>query len=135
MALDVFNPSTGALLAAVADCEVQDARTAIDGAADAQKNWAERTRKNRAGILHQLFELMVAHAHDLACILTAEMSKPLAEAKNEILYNADYVGWFAEEAKRIYGDTNPEHMPNKRIIVVKLPSASWVQSPLGIYRM
>ncbi len=118
---DVFNPSTGDVLASVANCAVSDADTAIEAAAQAQKDWAARTGKERAAILRKWFDLMVEHADDLAAILTAEMGKPLAEAKGEILYGASFVEWFAEEAKRIYGDTIPGHQRDKRILVMKQP--------------
>jgi succinate-semialdehyde dehydrogenase/glutarate-semialdehyde dehydrogenase len=117
----VTNPSTGDTLGQVADCTVSDAQAAIDAAALAQKDWAKRTGKDRAVILRKLYELMVAHADDLAMILTAEMGKPLAEAKGEIMYGASFVEWFGEEAKRIYGDTIPGHQPDKRIMVMKQP--------------
>ncbi|MEX0300878.1 MAG: NAD-dependent succinate-semialdehyde dehydrogenase [Leisingera sp.] len=117
----VKNPSTGEVLAEVADCTVDDAKGAISAAQIAQKDWAQRTGKERAAVLRKWFELMVAHADDLAAILTAEMGKPLAEAKGEIMYGASFIEWFAEEAKRIYGDTIPGHQRDKRILVMKQP--------------
>ncbi|WP_051357608.1 NAD-dependent succinate-semialdehyde dehydrogenase [Leisingera caerulea] len=117
----VHNPSTGEVLAEVADCTVEDARAAIDAAKAAQKNWAQYTGKERATVLRKWFDLMVAHADDLAAILTAEMGKPLNEAKGEIMYGASFIEWFAEEAKRVYGDTIPGHQRDKRIMVLKQP--------------
>jgi len=117
----VLNPSTGAVLANVADCTVDDARAAIAAASIAQRDWAKWTGKERAAVLRRWFDLMVAHADDLAAILTAEMGKPLAEAKGEIMYGASFIEWFAEEAKRIYGDTIPGHQRDKRILVMKQP--------------
>ncbi|WP_417473309.1 NAD-dependent succinate-semialdehyde dehydrogenase [Leisingera sp.] len=117
----VLNPSTGAVLANVADCTVDDARAAIAAASVAQRDWAQWTGKERAAVLRRWFDLMVAHADDLAAILTAEMGKPLAEAKGEIVYGASFIEWFAEEAKRIYGDTIPGHQRDKRILVMKQP--------------
>ncbi|KIC20340.1 NAD-dependent succinate-semialdehyde dehydrogenase [Leisingera sp. ANG-Vp] len=117
----VKNPSTGEVLAEVADCTVDDAKGAIAAAQVAQKDWAQRTGKERAAVLRKWFDLMVAHADDLAAILTAEMGKPLAEAKGEIMYGASFIEWFAEEAKRIYGDTIPGHQRDKRILVMKQP--------------
>ena len=119
--ITVTNPSTGETLATVPDCSVADATAAIDAAAVAQKDWARRTGKDRAAILRRWYDLMVENADDLAVILTAEMGKPLAEAKGEILYGASFIEWFAEEAKRIYGDTIPGHQPDKRILVLKQP--------------
>ncbi len=117
----VLNPSTGAVLANVADCTVDDARAAIAAASVAQRDWAQWTGKERAAVLRRWFDLMVAHADDLAAILTAEMGKPLAEAKGEIMYGASFIEWFSEEAKRIYGDTIPGHQRDKRILVMKQP--------------
>ncbi|WP_322990815.1 NAD-dependent succinate-semialdehyde dehydrogenase, partial [Hoeflea sp.] len=94
---------------------------AIDTAYLAQKDWAAKTGKERAAVLRKLFDLMVANADDLGAILTAEMGKPFAEARGEILYGASFIEWFAEEATRIYGDVIPGHQPDKRIIVLKQP--------------
>jgi succinate-semialdehyde dehydrogenase/glutarate-semialdehyde dehydrogenase len=118
---DVLNPSTGAVIATLPDMDVTETRTAIDLAHAAQPLWAAKTGKERGTILRNLFNLMVENCDDLAAILTAEMGKPLAEAKGEIMYGASYVEWFAEEAKRIYGDVIPGHQPDKRIIVLKQP--------------
>ncbi|TLP46881.1 NAD-dependent succinate-semialdehyde dehydrogenase [Cohaesibacter sp. CAU 1516] len=118
---DVTNPATGDLVAKVADCDISHMREAIDGAYAAQKHWAALTGKQRGKILRKWQELLIANADDLAIILCAEMGKPLPEAKGEILYGAAFLEWFAEEAKRIYGDTIPGHQPDKRIIVLKQP--------------
>lgn len=117
----VINPATGEKIADVTDVSISETRTAIDHAYAAQKDWASWTGKERAAILHRWFELMVENADDLAAILTAEMGKPLPEAKGEILYGASFIEWFAEEAKRIYGDVIPGHQRDKRIVVVKQP--------------
>lgn len=118
---EVTNPATGEVLATLPDMNRVETAKAIDAAYVAQKVWAAKTGKERASILRRLYDLMVANADDLAIILTAEMGKPLAEAKGEVLYGASYIEWFAEEAKRIYGDTIPGHQPDKRIIVLKQP--------------
>ena len=117
----VFNPATGERVADVADLGVEQTAAAIDAAYAAKSSWAAKTGKERAAILRNLFDLMVANADDLAAILSAEMGKPLPEAKGEILYGASYVEWFAEEAKRVYGDTIPGHQQDKRIIALKQP--------------
>ena len=117
----VFNPATGEKIANVTDLRVEDVSLAIDGAYDAKAAWAAKTGKERGAILRKWHDLMVENIDDLATILTAEMGKPLAEAKGEILYGASYVEWFAEEAKRIYGDVIPGHQPDKRIVVLKQP--------------
>jgi succinate-semialdehyde dehydrogenase/glutarate-semialdehyde dehydrogenase len=118
---DVTNPATGEVIATLPDMGRAETARAIDAAYKTQKVWAAKTGKERAGVLRKLFDLMVANADDLAIILTTEMGKPVAEAKGEVLYGASYVEWFAEEAKRVYGDTIPGHQPDKRIIVIKQP--------------
>ncbi|EPF00212.1 NAD-dependent succinate-semialdehyde dehydrogenase [Rhizobium grahamii] len=118
---DVLNPATGEVLASLPDMGAAETRDAIDAAHAAQPAWAARPAKERAGILRKWFDLMVAHADELAAILTAEMGKPFAEARGEILYAAAYVEWYAEEAKRIYGETIPAPSNDKRMIVIKQP--------------
>ncbi|MBB3542355.1 NAD-dependent succinate-semialdehyde dehydrogenase [Rhizobium sp. BK399] len=118
---DVLNPATGEVLASLPDMGADETREAIDAAYAAQPAWAARPAKERAGILRKWFDLMVAHADELAAILTAEMGKPFAEARGEILYAAAYVEWYAEEAKRIYGETIPAPSNDKRMIVIKQP--------------
>ncbi len=117
----VRNPSGNDLLAEVSDCTRSDAAGAIKAAARAQPGWAARTGKERAAILRRWHDLIIAHSDDLAVILTAEMGKPLAEAKGEILYGASFVEWFAEEAKRVYGETIPGHHNDKRLMVMRQP--------------
>ena len=117
----VHDPATGTFLAAVADCTRADAARAIALAAEAQPAWAAQTGKERAAILRRWHDLALAHADDLALILTREMGKPLAEARGEILYGASYIEWFAEEAKRVYGDVIPGHQRDKRLLVLKQP--------------
>ena len=117
----VVNPSTGETLAAVADLSPAQTQQAIVKADRAQKLWAGWTGKERAAILRKWFDLVMTHQDDLAIILTSEMGKPLAEARAEIAYGASYIEWFAEEAKRVYGDTIPGHSRDKRILVTKQP--------------
>ena len=117
----VSNPARGDVICEVADCGVSETTRAIDAAYTAQKPWAARTGKDRAAVLRRWFELMVENADDLGAILTAEMGKPLAEAKGEILYGASFIEWFSEEAKRVYGETIPGHQESKRIVVLKQP--------------
>ncbi len=118
---DVTNPARGDVLASLPDLGVAETRRAIDAANGAQKAWAARTGKDRAAILRKWFDLIVANADDLGMILTAEMGKPFAEGRGEVLYGASFIEWFSEEAKRIYGETIPGHMPNARITVLKQP--------------
>ncbi len=117
----VVNPARGDVISEVADLTREDVAGAIEAARIAQKGWAARAAKERANILRRWFELMMENQDDLAVILTAEMGKPLAEAKGEIGYGASFVEFFAEEAKRIYGETIPGHQPDKRITVMKQP--------------
>ena len=117
----VTNPARGDVIAEVADLSRAQAAKAIDAAYAAQKEWAAWTGKERAGVLRKWFDLMVEHADDLGTILTAEQGKPHAEARGEILYGASFIEWFAEEAKRAYGETIPGHQRDKRITVIKQP--------------
>lgn len=103
----VTNPSTGATLGHVPDLTPAHAEAAIAAAALAQRAWAARTAKDRGQFLRRWYDLMMAHQDDLATILTAEQGKPLAEARGEIAYGASFIGWFAEEARRAYGDIVP----------------------------
>lgn len=118
---NVSNPATGDIIATVADLTAQDTKDAIDAAYAAKADWAAWTGKERSAVLRKWYDLMVANADDLATILTAEMGKPWAEARGEVMYGAGYVEWFAEEAKRVYGDIIPGHQRDKRIVVLKQP--------------
>jgi succinate-semialdehyde dehydrogenase/glutarate-semialdehyde dehydrogenase len=118
---DVTDPATGLKLADVANCGAADADAAIDAANRAWPAWRAKTAKERAAILMQWFRLLHQHADDLARIMTAEQGKPLAEAKGEVVYGASFVEWFAEEAKRVYGETIPTTDPAKRYLVIKQP--------------
>ncbi len=117
----VANPATGEVLAQISDLSTHATQDAIDAAHKAQPDWAAKTAKERADLLKKLHRMMVENADDLATILTLEMGKPWAEARGEILYGAAYIEWFAEEARRVYGDTIPGHQPDKRIMVLKQP--------------
>ena len=119
--ITVRNPANGEVLAEVADMSLDEVRQAITAADAAQKLWAEATGKERAEIMRRWYVLVMANQEDLAVILTAEMGKPISEARGEIAYGAGYIEWFGEEAKRIYGDTIPGHNRDKRIIVLKQP--------------
>ncbi|MCA1970432.1 MAG: NAD-dependent succinate-semialdehyde dehydrogenase [Rhizobium sp.] len=118
---EVTNPATGDVIAVLPNLGQAEVARAIEIADKAQKAWAKKTGKERAGVLRKLFDLMVANADDLATILTMEMGKPWPEARGEILYGASYVEWFGEEAKRVYGDTIPGHQADKRIMVIRQP--------------
>ncbi|MBY5399929.1 NAD-dependent succinate-semialdehyde dehydrogenase [Rhizobium leguminosarum] len=118
---DVLNPATGELLASLPDMGAAETRAAIDAAHAAQPGWAARPARERSAILRKWFDLMVANADELAAILTAEMGKPFPEARGEILYAAAYIEWYAEEAKRIYGETIPAPSDDKRMIVIRQP--------------
>jgi len=119
--LAVTNPATGEVVAMAARCGQAETRRAIEAANRALKDWSARTAKERATLLRKLFDLMMANQEDLAQILTAEQGKPLAEARGEVAYSANFLEWFAEEGKRVYGDTIPAHARDKRIVVVKQP--------------
>ncbi|HCD63767.1 MAG TPA: succinate-semialdehyde dehydrogenase (NADP(+)) [Alphaproteobacteria bacterium] len=117
----VKNPSTGDIVAEVADFGAHGITVAIDAAEAARKGWAATTAKERAAILRRWNDLCLEHADDLATLLTAEMGKPLAEAKGEILYGTSFIDWFAEEAKRVSGDVLESPFPDKKFLVLKQP--------------
>ena len=117
----VMNPARGDVVGYVPDLSRAEIALAIDAAYVAQKSWAARTGKARAQIMRKWFDLMMANQEDLAIIMTAEQGKPLSESRGEIAYGASYVEFYGEEAKRIYGETIPGHMPDKRITVIKQP--------------
>jgi len=117
----VTNPATGQTIADMANLGAEDARRAIEAAHQAQGAWAAKTAKERAVLLRNWFELIMAAQEDLAQIMTAEQGKPLAETRGEVAYGASFIEWFAEEGKRIYGDVIPTNAPNRRIIVLKQP--------------
>jgi succinate-semialdehyde dehydrogenase/glutarate-semialdehyde dehydrogenase len=117
----VKNPATGAVIGHIPNLGVAETNEAIDAAQIAQTLWAKRTAKDRSNVLRRWFDLIMANQDDLARILTAEQGKPLAEAAGEIAYGASFIEWFAEEARRAYGDITPGHAPDKRILSVKQP--------------
>lgn len=116
---EVKDPANGEVVASVASSGTQETRRAIAAAESALPEWRGRSAKERAAVLRRWYELMMASQEDLAQIMTAEQGKPLAEARGEIAYGANYIEWFAEEAKRIYGDTIPSPGPDKRIVVIR----------------
>ena len=118
---DVTDPATGARLADVARLGAAETEAAIAAANAAWPAWRAKTAKERAAILLKWNALLIQHADDLARIMTAEQGKPLAEARGEAVYGASFVEWFAEEAKRVYGETIPSTDPNKRFVVLKQP--------------
>ena len=118
---EVTNPATGEVIGHVPKLGQAEATQAIADANAAWPAWRKKTAKERATILKKWFDLMIANADDLALIMTSEQGKPLAEAKGEIMYAASFIEWFAEEGKRIYGDTIPTHAGDKRIMVTKEP--------------
>ncbi|MBI4694825.1 MAG: NAD-dependent succinate-semialdehyde dehydrogenase [Gammaproteobacteria bacterium] len=117
----VTNPATGERLADVPDMGVAETRRAIEAANAAFKTWRAKTAKERAGLLRKWFDLIMANQEDLARLMTIEQGKPLTESRGEIAYGAAFIEWYAEEAKRIYGDVIPSTMPNKRMLVLKQP--------------
>ncbi|WP_312619637.1 aldehyde dehydrogenase family protein, partial [Agrobacterium pusense] len=118
---DVLNPSTGALLARLPDMGPLETRDAIDRAAEAQGVWQSLPAKDKSAVMRRWHQLIVLHSDDLATILTAEMGKPLTEAKSEVAHAAAYVQWYAEEANRIYGETISAPSNDRRMLVIKQP--------------
>ena len=119
--LPVHNPATGGLLGTVPRMGAVETRRAIEAAQAAWPAWRSLTGKERSAILRRWYELLMENQDDLAALMTAEQGKPLAESRGEIAYAASFIEWFAEEAKRVYGDTVPGHSKDKRIIVLKQP--------------
>jgi len=117
----VTNPATGEIIASVPKMGRNEALRAVAAAERAFPLWKKQTAKQRATLLRRWFDLMMENQDDLAMILTAEQGKPLPEAKGEIAYGASYIEWYAEEAKRVYGDTIPTSQNDKRILVLKEP--------------
>jgi succinate-semialdehyde dehydrogenase / glutarate-semialdehyde dehydrogenase len=117
----VHNPSTGALIGEVPKAGVEETRAAIEAASKALPGWRRKTAKERGQILRRWYELILEHIEDLATIMTTEQGKPFAEAQGEIRYGASFVEWFAEEAKRIYGDIIPSAVQDQHLLVIKQP--------------
>src|SRR5688572_30336601 len=117
----IINPATGAQLAAVPNLGAAEARRAIEAAERAWPGWRAKTAKERAAILRKWYDLMMANQEDLAILMTVEQGKPLAESRGEIAYGASFIEWFAEETKRVYGDTIPAPVADRRIVVIKQP--------------
>jgi succinate-semialdehyde dehydrogenase/glutarate-semialdehyde dehydrogenase len=120
-AIDVTNPVDESVIGTVPKLGTTETREAIAAAQRAQKDWARKTAKERATILRKWFNLMMENQEDLAQIMTAEQGKPLAESRGEVAYGASFIEFFAEEAKRIYGETIPSPWPTSRMVVIKQP--------------
>ena len=119
--LAVHNPASGALVGTVPNFGAKETREAIDAAQAALGPWKAKTAAERARILKRWFELMMEHQEDLARLMTAEQGKPLTEARGEIAYAASFIEWFAEEARRVYGEIIPSPLPDRRLIVIRQP--------------
>jgi len=117
----VYDPATGEEIARVADLDVPQAQAAIAAAHTAWASWRSLGPKQRSRILRRWFDLLLGHQNDLACILTAENGKPLQEAASEVAYAANFVEWYAEEAKRIQGEVIASFDPNRRTVVLRQP--------------
>ena len=119
--IKVNNPATNEILGTVPRMGTDETRRAIEAAERALPAWRAKTAKERAKVMRKWADLMLENQEDLAQLMTAEQGKPLAESKGEIVYAASFIEWFAEECKRIYGDTIPQHQADKRIVVIKQP--------------
>ena len=119
--IEVDNPADNSVVGTIPKMGTAETRRAIEAANDAYPDWRARTGKERAAILRKWYELVMENQEDLAVLMTTEQGKPLAESMGEIVYGASFIEWFAEEAKRIYGDTIPQHQHDKRIVVIKEP--------------
>ena len=120
-ALQVRNPANGEVISTVPDCGAPEAEAAVKAAAAAFPEWKARTAKERSAVLKKWHALMVENLEDLARLISLEQGKPLTESRGEIAYSAGYVEWFAEEAKRAYGEVIPEPVRGRKLIVVKEP--------------
>ncbi len=119
--LEVNNPATGEILGTVPRMGAAETRRAIDAAKSAGADWRRKPAKERSALLRRWHDLMMANVEDLGKLMTAEQGKPLAEAKGEVAYAASFIEWFAEEAKRVYGDTIPSPWNDRRLVVIKEP--------------
>ena len=117
----VTNPASGEVIAEVAHCGAAETRRAVDAAEAAQRSWRTLAAKDRAAVLRRWFEGIMANQEDLAVLMTLEQGKVLAESRAEIAYAASFIEWFAEEAKRIYGDVIPAPQTDRRAVVIKQP--------------
>jgi len=118
---EVRNPATGELISTVPTAGTAETRRAVEAAQRALPAWRARTAEDRGRVMRRWFELMMTHQEDLACLMTSEQGKPLAESRGEIAYAASFIEWFAEEARRVYGDVIPSPWPDKRIVVTREP--------------
>ena len=118
---DVTNPATGETLSTVPKMGAAETRRAIEAAKNAFTSWRRRPAKDRSALLRRWYDLIVENVDDLGKLMTAEQGKPLGEAKGEVLYAASFIEWFAEEAKRVYGDTIPSPWNDRRLVVIKEP--------------
>src|SRR5712691_11233524 len=119
--ISVDNPATSEIIGRVPKLSGPETRQAIEAANRAFPVWSKKTAKERAAVLRRWYELMIANQDDLARLMTTEQGKPLAESRGEVAYAAAFLEWFGEEAKRVYGDTIPQHQADKRIVVIKQP--------------
>jgi len=119
--LEVTNPADGSVIGAVPKMGAAEARRAIEAANAAWPGWRARTAKERATLLRRWYDLVLKNQDDLALLMTTEQGKPLTEAKGEVAYGASFIEWFAEEGRRVYGDTIPQPQPDKRLMVIKEP--------------
>jgi succinate-semialdehyde dehydrogenase/glutarate-semialdehyde dehydrogenase len=117
----VTDPATGEKIVEVTDMGAAETRRAIDAAQRALPAWRAKPAKERAAVLRKWYDLILAHADDLALLMTTEQGKPLAEARGEVIYGASFVEWFAEEGRRAYGDVIPTIAPDRRLLAIKQP--------------
>ncbi len=119
--IQVDDPATRKTLGTVPKMGAAETERAIEAARDAMAAWRKKTAKERSAIIRKWFDLLIANGDDVAAIMTAEQGKPLAESKGEVAYAGAYIEWFAEEGKRVYGDTIPQNAKGRRIVVTKEP--------------
>jgi succinate-semialdehyde dehydrogenase/glutarate-semialdehyde dehydrogenase len=119
--LEVNNPATGEILGTAPKMGANETWRAIEAAKDAFVDWSRKPAKERSILMRRWYDLIMANVDDLGALMTAEQGKPLTEAKGEVAYAASFIEWFAEEAKRVYGDTIPSPWNDRRLVVIKQP--------------
>ena len=132
--LSVTDPASGAFLGQVPMMGAGETRRAIQAANEAWGHWRKTTAKERAVLLHRWYDLILLNTADLARLITAECGKPLTEGRGEVVYGASFIEWFAEEAKRAYGETIPSPASDKRLLTIRQPVTWSPRSRPGIFR-
>ena len=133
--ISVNNPANLKEIGTVPKCGTSETKKAIEAANKAWPDWKSKSARQRSDVLRKWFDLIIKNKEELAQIMTIEQGKPINESRGEIGYGASFIEWFSEEAKRVYGDTIPDPMTDRRIVVLKQPVGVVAQLRLGIFQM